>query len=232
MAQINPLVDAYTCPNITEIALLGGTFDPIHYGHIEPAKQVATWLGLQQVVLLPAHIPPHKAQPGISARQRADMVRLVCHNDPLLHIDERELTRSTASYTLETLTQIKQQCPHKRLFFIIGMDSLLSFTRWHQWQKILNLCHLVVNTRPGYDLQKLPEQTKQLLAKHQLADQAQLRERNAGGIIFSPTLDIDISSTQLRQTLINRDDPLIRQALTQYLPPKVLDYIEYHQLYL
>ena len=217
--------------NNDDIALLGGTFDPIHYGHIQPAKQVADWLGLKQVLLLPAHIPVHKAHPGTSARQRAAMIDLVCQDQALLAIDRRELNRATPSYTVETLQQIKQQSPNKRIFFIVGMDSLLSFTTWHKWQDILGLCHLVVNTRPGYDLQRLPEQTRQLLQKHQQNDLTKLTDQSAGAIIFSPPANYDISSTQLRQQLKNRHK-YNSPELSLQVPDKVLAYINNQHLYL
>ena len=148
---------------LKRIAILGGTFDPIHHGHLKPAQQVANWLKLEKLVLLPAHIPPHKNGTYANASQRKAMVELVCEHDKLFHIDSRELTRTSPSYTVETLKEIKSENPHSQLFFIIGMDSLLNFTSWHQWQEILMLCHLVVNNRPQYEFASINIQTKNLL---------------------------------------------------------------------
>jgi len=209
----------------TDIGILGGTFDPIHLGHINPGKDLLDWLGLKELVLMPAAIPPHKAGTGATAEQRAAMVKLVCDREKVFHCDERELKRAAASYTVETLLEIKKQHPHQRIFFIIGMDSLFTFTRWHKWQEILTLCHLVVNTRPGYEIAAMPAETRQLLAKHQAMDVSELKQSLAGRVILAPQSHWDISSTQIRQAIKSNSD------CQHLLPAPVLAYIHKHQLY-
>lgn len=215
------------------IGILGGTFDPIHLGHTLPAKVVAEHLDLDKVLLIPANIPPHKATPNISAEQRAEMVKLACEAEPLLSCDTRELNRDGHSFTVDTLQDISQSFPNARLFFIMGLDSLLSFTRWHKYQEILSLCHLVVNTRPNYQLATIDEITRALLNKHRVEDISSLKERKSGGILLLPNylplyenhLNINLSSSEVRQRLIKK------QSCQDILNPNVLAFINKNKLY-
>lgn len=185
------------------IAIMGGTFDPIHNGHIETAKETAAWLNVEQLFFLPAHLPPHKNTTTANAKHRTAMVNLVCQEQPLFQLDNRELKRHSASYTVTSLREIKQEQPNSRIFFIIGMDSFLNFTLWHQWQTILSLCHIVVNIRPGYQLNQINTATQQLLKSHQIDDLAEIKQQDAGGIIFHQNQSLNISSSEIRQQLLS-----------------------------
>jgi nicotinate-nucleotide adenylyltransferase len=211
------------------IGILGGTFDPIHVGHTQSAQVVAKELSLTKILLIPAHIPPHKVSPGLvphaSAQQRAAMVELACLQNPLFSCDTRELNRSGHSYTVETLKELKQQYPNQPLYFIVGMDSLMSFTRWHQYQEILGLCHLVVNSRPNYPVEQLNSVTKVLLSKHQTTDVATLSCSEAGKIFFAQTNFFDISSTQIRKKLA------ANESCQKQLLPQISDFIHKNNLY-
>lgn len=207
----------------SDIILLGGTFDPIHLGHIASVKHVSKWLGISQALLIPAHIPPHKKQTKANAQQRAEMVNLVCQTHDNFTLDQRELRRPTRSYTVETLAELKQENPHCRLFFIIGMDSLIQFTGWHQWQKILTLCHIVVNPRPRYALDDLSEESLNNLQPY-FHDQGDITTLS-GKILFSPNMHFPISSTQIRDAVKNH------QNYQQYLPTSILNFIEKQKLY-
>ncbi|MGL4984493.1 MAG: nicotinate-nucleotide adenylyltransferase, partial [Plesiomonas sp.] len=135
----------HTQPSLPLIGLYGGTFDPIHRGHIEPVSALATEIGLTQVRLLPNNLPPHRPQPHANAQQRADMVALVCQQYPLFVPDLRELAHSNPSYTINTLEDIRQEIGTEQpLAFIIGQDSLLSLPTWHRWQALLGVAHLIV----------------------------------------------------------------------------------------
>jgi nicotinate-nucleotide adenylyltransferase len=208
------------------IAIMGGTFDPIHNGHIETAKETAAWLKVTQLLLLPAHIPPHKNTTTASAMHREEMVRLVCQEQPLFQLDNRELKRHTSSYTVTSLQEIKQEQPNSRIFFIIGMDSLLSFTTWHQWQTILSLCHIVVNIRPGYQLAKVNSATQKLLKLHQISDLKALNAQDCGGIIFHQNQTFNISSSEIRTQLHHKN--VKKNSLTK----SVSQYIQQENLYL
>lgn len=218
---------------MNNIGILGGTFDPIHLGHTLPAKVVAEYLSLDKVLLIPASIPPHKATPNISAKQRSEMVALACEAEPLFYCDNRELTRDGRSFTVDTLQALSKTYPNTRLYFIIGLDSLLTFTTWHQHQEILSLCHLVVNTRPNYQLSTLNQSTKTLLNNHQVENIDLLKNSNSGAIFLLPGnlphydkyLNINISSSEIRQRLINK------QSCKNLLAPAVLAFINKNSLY-
>tara|TARA_R110001592_G_scaffold36037_3_gene121829 strand:- start:1142 stop:1801 length:660 start_codon:yes stop_codon:yes gene_type:complete len=218
---------------VNNIGILGGTFNPVHLGHTLPAKAVAAHLSLDVILLIPASIPPHKATPNVSAKHRATMVKLACDAEPLLKCDERELTRDGYSFTVDTLKDLSQLYPGDRLYFIMGLDSLLTFTSWHKYQEILSLCHLVVNTRPNYQLSNLNQATKSLLNKHQVNDKKALNGMNSGGILLLPSslpdydkqLNINLSSSDVRQRLINKQD------CHSLLAPKVFAFINKNKLY-
>jgi len=211
------------------IGILGGTFDPIHLGHTQSAQAVANELGLTKILLIPAHIPPHKISeklvPHASAKQRAAMVEIACQESTLFSCDQRELKRSGHSYTVDTLKELKQQSPNQPLYFIIGMDSLLTFTQWYQYQEILSLCHLVVNTRPNYSLERLNETTKTLLNNYQTTDITQLSLFESGKIFFVNKCFFDISSTHIRQRLAQN------QRCTDQLLPAISEFIHKNKLY-
>jgi nicotinate-nucleotide adenylyltransferase len=201
------------------IAIMGGTFDPIHNGHVETAKETAKWLNVEQLLLLPAHIPPHKDSTTANALHRENMVKIICQQQPLFQLDSRELKRHSASYTVTSLQEIKQEQPNSKLFFIIGMDSLLNFTTWHQWQTIISLCHIVVNVRPGYPLNQINVETQKLLNKHQIINLNEIAIRDAGGIILHKNQSFDISSSDIRQQLYDDDlrGNVLSSAVHQYI---------------
>lgn len=211
------------------IGILGGTFNPIHLGHTLPAKAVAAYLSLDKVLLIPANIPPHKNAPNVSAEQRSAMVKLACDDEPLFICDERELARDGYSYTVDTLKELSLCYPNSRLYFIMGLDSLLTFTDWHRYQEILSLCHLVVNTRPNYQLTTINQTTKLLLNQHRVDDKNTLQNMTCGGILLLPSednqLNINVSSSDIRQRLLKQQD------CNHLLSSKVLAFIKKNQLY-
>jgi nicotinate-nucleotide adenylyltransferase len=218
---------------MTGIGILGGTFDPIHLGHTLPAKAVADYLSLTKVLLIPANIPPHKATPNVSAKQRAEMVHLACNSEHNFTCDERELKRDGHSYTVDTLKELTESFPQQTLYFIIGLDSLLTFTRWHKYQEILSLCHLVVNTRPNYQLNNVDKATEYLLNNHQVLSVNELKKHKSGGILLLPStlplydshLHLDISSSDIRQQLANKEN------CRHLLAPRVFTFINKNKLY-
>ena len=165
-------------------ALFGGTFDPVHYGHLKPVEILANLIGLSRVIIMPNNVPPHRAQPEASGEQRKRMVELAIADKPLFSLDERELKRDTASYTAQTLQEWREeQGPDVPLAFIIGQDSLLTFPSWHDYDTILGNTHLIVCRRPGYPLEMAQEKHQQWLEDHPFAGrpaQPALRENLPG----------------------------------------------------
>lgn len=206
------------------IGFLGGSFDPIHNGHILPAIEVAKALKLKQLFLMPNHIAPHKVASYCNASQRNEMVRLALQEWPQLKIDARELNRESTSYTVETLKEIKTEYPNTSICFVMGLDSLINFNSWHQWQDILNYCHLVVCARPGWK-NTFNDTVQTLLSAHQTNNIADLHQHLAGKIYFQTTIQYDISSTQIRSNIKHH------KSVENLLPSSVYNYIKHHQLY-
>lgn len=207
-------------------ALFGGTFDPIHYGHLRPVEALAKQVGLEKVILLPNHVPPHRPQPEASPIQRLEMVRLAIQGNPLFTIDTRELERNSPSYTIETLTALRKEMgPEQPLAFIIGQDSLLSINTWHGWEQLLDNCHLLVCSRPGYAANFSDPQMQAWLAEHKTDAPNQLSQTPSGHIFIGDTPLVDISATEIRKSLNSGDlsDDLI--------PPAVMAYIKQQHLY-
>ncbi|WP_034913317.1 MULTISPECIES: nicotinate-nucleotide adenylyltransferase [Erwinia] len=207
-------------------ALLGGTFDPIHYGHLRPAEALAAQIGLKSVTLLPNNVPPHRPQPEASSQQRAEMVRLAVADAPLFNVDLREMQRETPSWTIDTLTALRAERGNDQpLAFIIGQDSLLSLHKWHRWQDLLKVCHLLVCKRPGYNSTLETTEMQRWLQQHQTVDPQLLHASPAGKVFLATTPLLAISATEIRQRLHQN------QSCDALLPPAVLSYINDAGLY-
>lgn len=208
------------------LALFGGTFDPIHYGHLKPVTALAQAVGLGHITLLPNHVPPHRPQPEASPAQRLAMVRLAIVGNPLFSTDDRELQRRSPSYTIDTLEALRAELgPTRPLAFIIGQDSLLSLHKWQRWQDILHYCHLLVCARPGYPDQLETAALQAWLEQHRTRDVQRLHRQPHGFIYLADTPLLSVSATDIRQRRhlgISCDD---------LLPRPVQRYIELQGLY-
>ncbi len=207
-------------------ALLGGTFDPIHFGHLRPAQALAQQINLQQITLLPNNMPPHRPQPEASAAQRVAMVELAIAGNPLFQLDTRELQRQTPSYTIETLEALRQERGNAQpLGFIIGQDSLLTLHHWYRWQDLLSVCHLLVCKRPGYPQKMDTPQRQRWLDAHLTTDATLLHRQPAGLIWLAETPLVTTSATDIRQR--RRQG----QPCDDLLPAAVIAYLDRHGLY-
>lgn len=207
-------------------AMFGGTFDPIHFGHLIPVETLANQTGLSRVIIMPNNVPPHRPQPEATSAQRKRMVELAIADKPLFRLDERELNNQAPSYTAQTLQAWREeQGPQAPLAFIIGQDSLLTFPNWHNSESILENCHLIVCRRPGYPLTMQEEAHQQWLERHLTNDQEALHQLPAGKIWLAETPWLTISATLIRERL-ERNEPC-----DDLLPQAVLDYINAEGLY-
>lgn len=203
------------------VGLLGGTFDPVHFGHLRSAVEVCEQLQLDELRLIPSARPPHRAMPGATAAQRLRMVELAVGQGSGLLVDDRELQRERPSYTVETLESLRQELGSDvALFMVLGWDAFCGLPSWHRWESLLELANLVVLQRPDYDLE-VPEVLKDLLAARS-ADQP---ERSHGQIICLSQTPLAISATHIRTLVGNGASPRF------LLPDAVLDYIENEGLY-
>ncbi len=206
------------------IGILGGSFDPVHHGHLRSALDICDALSLSSVHLLPNYISPHKSVSHASDHHRLAMLKLATANCPQLAIDEQELKTNNACFTVDTLEKLRAHYPNSPLCFLMGMDSLRSFTHWHRWQDILKLCHLVVSARPGWEVPSDGDSAA-LLAQHQTTDYRQLHQQMAGNIFLHQAYPLSISSSDIRALCRNE------QSCQFLVPDSVNEYIAKHQLY-
>lgn len=206
-------------------AIYGGTFDPVHHGHLRLGLELKDYLGVSQVHLVPSHIPPHRGATGATAAQRLRLLQLAIAGEPALMIDSRELNRGGESFTADTLRQLRAELgPDCSLIMALGTDAFAGFDRWRQWQEILTLAHIVVVSRPGAELdpQSVPAS---LLAQHYLEHGEELKNSPCGRIVmFAPPL-LDISATGIRQRLA------LGQSARYLLPRQALVEIHRQGLY-
>lgn len=208
----------------------GGTFDPVHRGHVAVAECVAEALGCR-VDLLPAADPPHRAAPGASAVHRAAMLHLAVAGRPQLHVDERELRRPGASYTVDTMAELRGELgPQPCLTWVLGADALRQLASWKQWQRLLELGNLLAVERPGHPLDAdsladcAPVVAAELLPRqHEVADLA--RSATGGFAVLRPARSLPESASEVRRRLVEGGD---WRAL---LAPAVADYIAGNGLY-
>src|SRR5690606_36897071 len=141
-----------------KIGLLGGTFDPVHNGHLRMALELKQALRLDEMRLLPCHRPPHRAAPGATSAQRATRVRRGIADCPALQIDERELRRTTMSYTVDTLCELREELGGEvSLVLALGADAFANLNTWHRWRELLDHAHLALIARPGFVLPETGE---------------------------------------------------------------------------
>ncbi len=206
------------------IGILGGTFDPIHHGHLRLAIEIREALGLAEVRLLPARVPNLRESPGASPAQRLAMLEIAVVGTGL-RIDARELPGSGVSYSIDTLAALRAEVGSQPLCFILGQDAFNGLPRWHRWSELLNFAHLVVATRPGYH-RPTEGELHTLLAGSEVTNPAALANSAAGHILLQAIPLLPIAATELR-TRVRAGRNLV--GLT---PAGVADYIRHHQLYL
>jgi len=207
------------------IGILGGTFDPVHFGHLRPALDMQQAVGLDELRLLPCRQPPHRGQPHATPEQRLTMLQLATLGESGLSIDERELHRDGPSYMVDTLLSLRAELGDEScLALLIGMDALHALDSWRRWLELMDLCHLVVATRPGWSV---PQQgvVADLVRKRQVADAALLHELPGGKVMFCPVTALDISASRIRALVADG------KSARYLLPDAVLEYIQMTGLY-
>jgi nicotinate-nucleotide adenylyltransferase len=207
------------------IGILGGTFDPVHKGHLGPAAEVHAALGLDELRFIPASIPPHRGAPGAGAGDRLAMLELAIADRPGWRADDRELRRAGPSYTVLTLESLRAELGAVPLCLIMGADAFLGLSTWHRWTELPELAHIVVMRRPGWSLAPdrggVPDWARSRLCDHG----SDLGAAPAGRIWLQDVVPVDISATRIREGIARGDD------VGALLPAPVWDYIRSHGLY-
>ncbi|AZS51259.1 nicotinate-nucleotide adenylyltransferase [Entomomonas moraniae] len=208
---------------MARIGLLGGTFNPIHIGHLRSAIESIELLSLDELRLTPNFLPPHRENPSVDAEKRLTMVKLAVEKIPKLVVDDLELKRNKLSYTFDTLKALQKALPiEDTLFFIVGWDAFCGLPTWHRWQELLNYCHILVLQRPHLSA-KIPHELA-IFLQDKLVDYNQITGR-VGKIAYLQQTPLDISSTKIRTNLAQG------KSVQFLLPDNVLDYINLHKLY-
>ncbi len=216
-------------PITSPLAVLGGTFDPVHWGHLRIASETATTLKLPEVRLMPSKTPVHRATPGASSEQRLAMLRIAVAQVPGLAVDDRELNRDTPSYTALTLESLRQEFPSRPLIWLIGIDAFMHINLWYEWPRLFELAHFVVLNRPGFAVSQALSPTASEVWQGRLTRSASpLTDTTHGSIFLHTVTPQSISATAIRNTIAAGATDA---ALLTLLPMPVLAYIRAHQLY-
>lgn len=219
------------------LGIFGGTFDPVHIGHLRLAEEAREQLALPEVRWIPAGQPPHRAGPSVAPAHRLALVRAAVADNPAFSVDSAEVDSAAPSYTVTTLERLRILEGDRPLVLLLGADAFLGFTRWHRWRDIVALAHLAVLTRPGvqFDPARVAAgegmhadaELADLIAERRLdpAERASLEARPAGSLLFVPMAPLAVSATDIRARL--REGRSVRYLL----PPSVIDYIAANGLY-
>jgi len=188
------------------IGVFGGTFDPIHYGHLRSAFEMLQVLRFDEIRFMPCGDPPHRAKPYANAENRLEMVRVAVQGQAGFVVDDRELRREGPSYSIDTLLSLHEEFPQRSLGLILGMDAFLDLPGWHRWHEILDIAHIIVAHRPGWrapDIGPLGEMLTDS-GTHRIDD---LHEQAHGRIHIHAVTQLEISSTEIRELVAAGRDP-------------------------
>jgi nicotinate-nucleotide adenylyltransferase len=188
------------------IGLFGGTFDPLHYGHLRTAFELWQALQLAEVRFMPTGSPPHREQPLAPAQLRLAMVKAAIADQPAFVIDDREVRRTGVSYSVDTLTELRAEYPHRSLCLLLGMDAFLGLPNWHRWRELLDLGHIVVAHRPGWRAPTMGP-LGEIMVDRGTGSVRDLHQQPAGRIYIHAVTQLEISSTELRQLIAQGRDP-------------------------
>lgn len=210
---------------IEPLAIFGGTFDPVHYGHLRCAEDARQKLNLKKLVLFPSGKPPHRPEPQATTAQRLEMLGLACLEFPQLLIDARETRRDGPSYMVDTLQELRCESPQRPLLLLIGQDAANHLDTWFHWEQLFILAHIVILTRPDSISQYSKSLARQIQQRLGFARQ-NLLSTQAGGVLPLQVTSIDVSATNIKKTICDG------RSLKGMLPAGVICYINENNLYL
>ena len=200
------------------IGLFGGTFDPVHCGHLRTAFELWQELRLAEVRFVPTGNPPHREQLYADAQLRIAMVRAAIADQPGFLVDDREVRRGGVSYSVDTLTELRAEHPQRSLCLLLGMDAFLGLPGWHRWRELLSLAHIVVAHRPGWRAPTMGPLGEHMV-DHGTGSVRELHARPAGCVYVHAVTQLEISSTELRALIVAGRDPryLVPDAVRQII---------------
>jgi nicotinate-nucleotide adenylyltransferase len=214
------------------IGVYGGTFDPIHFGHLRPALDVVEAFKLEKCHFIPCSIPHHRMSPSASSEQRLEMVAAGIAAENRFILDSREINRNGISYTVDTLESIRNEVKHSKILcLIIGIDVFIKFGQWHRWNEILSLCHIIVTHRPGWDAaqilgsNQMSAELSQVIKRNLVTKEVELKEIQSGKIIFQSVTQLDISATKVRKLLA------AKKSIQYLVPDEVIKIIKNQNIY-
>ena len=211
------------------IGILGGTFDPIHYGHLRLAEEMLELANLRQIRFIPTGIPPHRDSPQVSAQHRSAMVKLAIADQPAFVLDDREVRRATPCYTVDTLRELRAELGAAQpICLLMGGDAFLQLHTWHEWEKLFELAHIVVGYRPGFTLEERIHTATPALRQHylqRLCTVDALSKQPSGGVVELVIPKLEISATLIRSRVAEN------RTIRYLLPNAVANYIHQHHLY-
>jgi nicotinate-nucleotide adenylyltransferase len=214
---------------LRRVAIYGGTFDPVHIGHVEVARGVLQLFELDEVLFVPACVPPHKS--GISsAFHRFAMLALATAHHARLRLSTIELDEPNRPYAVDTVERLQTEIGSSRLFFMIGADSWSEITTWHEWQRLLKMCDLIVVTRPGYELSGNVPEVANVVDGRGMSRQeiSELLSSDGGPRVFlTDVAMVDVSATKIRAAARSVE----MEKLREMVPAPVASYIEKYKLY-
>ena len=199
------------------IGILGGSFDPVHLGHLRPALELYQDLKLSEVRFIPSGLPPHRATPTASNEQRLAMIKAAIAGHDGFTLDERELRRTGPSYTIDTLISLRTELAETPICLIVGQDAFAKLDTWRRWRELITFAHIVIARRPGQEV-VLAQDLAALLAERRIEDPRKLAQQAAGYILNWPVTQLDISSSQIR-------DGVARGKSIRYLVPDAVEKI-------
>ncbi len=206
--------------------ILGGSFDPVHFGHLRLALECIDATGLERVFLIPLYTPTHREDLIATADQRFHMLKLATAGCPQLEVSDIELRRKQPSYTVDTMRELHRQNPHQTLCLIMGMDAFRYFDSWKEWEQLIDLCHIIVAERPGVKTVFQNPILTELFESRSASQFDELKSRNTGMIFKIEIPMLDISSSRIRKLLS------LHQHIDYLVPKQVKNFILDEKIYL